>query len=83
MHRIALRERLVNIDWTRGSDVVHELRAESARALRATTSTVLAAAAASGGAGGTRSPPAAVPTPRAASQPASLAGSPTQGAALQ
>ena len=31
LHRIALRERLVNVDWSRGTEVVHELRAESAR----------------------------------------------------
>ena len=37
LHRIALRERLVNVDWSRGSEVVQELRAESARTLSSLT----------------------------------------------
>ena len=42
LHRIALRERLVNVDWTRGSEVVSELRVESARALQAMTGSAAA-----------------------------------------
>ena len=32
LHRVALRERLVHVDWSKGAEVVSELRAESARA---------------------------------------------------
>ena len=45
LNRVAMRERLVNVDWSRGSEVVHELRAESARALQAVTGDRQAAAA--------------------------------------
>ena len=72
LHRIALRERLVNVDWSRGTEVVHELRAESARALQATLDPAAALAA---GAGHVALSAARSPPPR----PSSLQTSPVSG----
>ena len=72
LHRIALRERLVNVDWSRGTEVVHELRAESARALQATLDPAAAVAA---GAGHVALSAAGSPPPR----PSSLQTSPVSG----